>query len=1670
MYNTKQCKRNSTMATLSATKLKRKRRSDNVTNTDADVNADTDNTALTSRDFHGTPDDCVIRVDNVATTADTATKTQRNNPSTPDVPTSNPFLQFHQARNNGNTPNDTYDDDDELLNHILLLTNDNDTGTFLSKNRIEYVDSDWYKRLQFIIQYLSSSTNASTKTNHLLSTTEIIQILLPWCLSYIQQQRQRDDSVLIVWEAMNISISLLKQQQSSDNELTMNSCFSSNNHNLSNHPQHNNFLPKILSQSILFKLIPKIAHIAITEKKDVVDETCTGSNNDGENNNMRDSLDLDVSPVVRTYDLLLSLFHPTMDVACKQILIPLLHLHDKHCTPQSIGNQQTISILLQSTILWIRNIHFSRKGNPKTTFQLFSETTIFNSFAQCYCILSKSTVSPSLLLLSSSSDNNSVTIIQDLLWDVFFHPKHHIEGFITILLNEIKSEALVKHDTTPTTIIANSDNILSNPSMFTTYHHELFDSISALFAATNNNVERSIYLFSLLPTLYHGLVKQSNVYRDQRMKRKVSNNSVDLITKIQFQMFVRWTRQLLSLLHSSSSTKIIIDILSCLRQMLQIIFENDIYIPTTIRETDTQYDFLHQIVVQLLDISINENMDWTNQQQEYDTIRQITIQTIQILFQLHHVLLQDRMIDTIKLCLYDNMDGVADRHETGVHFFATMIRTYQQLRQQNYIFNNIFDVVDSMIKIDSSNKINYLQSLFVDPTVKVTLMEAINVCPIEEVKCIFQYCNDWIVQLCSLLNDDKCNNHECMHQGLVTMIPILTMITQSVRVVRATSMDIARCCHILMENAVMKLIDCDENGMIGVVMILTGLLVELHMHCVFWLGRQEALHIPLSILDRLNTTTLNDQQKDITSNLHEHILFLSCHRLKQLHSMIHDQELLDMEDETSTGETMNALMVDAKKRASFLATTEIVRSTKDYRWIAVAQNFSSWIAYAEKHHIIQFLKWVVLVSVKSMTQIQCASDDKQSFAYPASIFNDDEAEVVKFLLMDNAFFQHIAVNSLLPLVGLSVGAEFLSDAVTLIDCTDSASMHLRRLIGTSLTEDGYQRMASIYTMSQEGNSFGKAHLRTCLKASAALQQAKHSIYLVASLPTFSCSDNDTLNFLDLLLRLDQICQSLCSDSDFPLILSIASSIRQLLAKALAGSRASVDPYNFIEHLTICDLLFGSIHSTCNLISCCESIDSSNSLSLMESTAYLVDTLMSLIKFDEGIVERITNGYCRLRTDYINTRELPVITYLSRRLVLSITVVGETIVSNFETLFENMWEVANLSYKKLFNVETINVPEIPSVWNESILFFGDLIRTSRTSTNGMDRIIDEIYSSCVESLRKSKNLRLDISCWNILCYLTGRISVKRPSIDLAISILESLDGDLPLTYSTVILEASLCNMVPTFTDDDLTVVVAKLTEDCFSSHTSTRRLRMLQLLLRNIMNQDKIVLMSSLARKVFNFALSGLLASRRESHWSESVGAACTLLEDIIKKRDFLLFKERDLALGLSYVAGVLGPVGPSDRNENVVTEEEKSVVYTRAAELFVTMFQCYAKQLYVCVPSVISLIHCMLRHIIHNSHLSTRAIKLRSQHFTRICELLAGHKDIYKKHVVGIVLEFVAGVEQCSLSLQCRDALTPAIYFLLDCMSNFEMQQLNAQMNTKARIFFRNIHQNYQKLHTYKGQ
>jgi len=182
---------------------------------------------------------------------------------------------------------------------------------------------------------------------------------------------------------------------------------------------------------------------------------------------------------------------------------------------------------------------------------------------------------------------------------------------------------------------------------------------------------------------------------------------------------------------------------------------------------------------------------------------------------------------------------------------------------------------------------------------------------------------------------------------------------------------------------------------------------------------------------------------------------------------------------------------------------------------------------------------------------------------------------------------------------------------------------------------------------------------------------------------------------------------------------------------------------------------------------------------------------------------------------------------------------------------------------------------------------------------------------------------------------------------------------------------------------------------------------------------------------------------------------------LLEKSDVMTIKDREIALVLSRVSRLF----PQDGLE----PDFPALLFSRCCTLLATCLKRHPKHIYSCVPSCFSLVRTFFLHLLNTKSAIDSIFNKKVADFTRLCEMFPHHKDVFKKHVIGIILDFASSLKT-GMTAEKKSVLLPSVHVLLEVCSAFEKQQLNVLMDSETKVLFRTVFQNYQKLHQYKGQ
>jgi hypothetical protein len=195
-----------------------------------------------------------------------------------------------------------------------------------------------------------------------------------------------------------------------------------------------------------------------------------------------------------------------------------------------------------------------------------------------------------------------------------------------------------------------------------------------------------------------------------------------------------------------------------------------------------------------------------------------------------------------------------------------------------------------------------------------------------------------------------------------------------------------------------------------------------------------------------------------------------------------------------------------------------------------------------------------------------------------------------------------------------------------------------------------------------------------------------------------------------------------------------------------------------------------------------------------------------------------------------------------------------------------------------------------------------------------------------------------------------------------------------------------------------------------------------------------------------------------------------LIIEIGSRKDVLALRERDIALLLTGIASAFKTFQSQSTKLEVTSSSRAGsiAVFNACFSLMAFILQRFSKQAHSCVPSVIVVLNVMMEQVIKYP-MDEETIRICGQKFSRLIELLLPHMDVYKKHIVCLVVKFVDGLT-AEMDVFRKNALMPAIFCLFDMIQQHETLQLNSMLDEVGRVVLRPVHENYKKVHVYKGQ
>ncbi len=1404
-----------------------------------------------------------------------------------------------------------------------------------------------------------------------ISENDVCLLLLPWAVRNLLSGTNHSCSI---WHTLFVSMDVL-----------VNSNDSHAKYSLSN---------QVMTQSTLFKLCPRVAlFIASHEEDDDV------------------SIGFEVGNAAKSYAtkayaiLTEKLFHPTMDVACKSLLLVIV---DKETQASS-----AYDMVLVATMNLIHRLVVHGKGNPKTTFQLFASAPVLIALSKVYCYFrSRNTIDADI-------SGQAFLLLQKIFSVGLFHPAHHLQGFYSILhktkVAPFSRDALVPHQN-------------DKDSSFRCYQEELLVTVEQSLSKHDAECELHAETVSII----HGVSLLFQVFLEQKMEErgdtssKKKSHALDPVN-MQFQMFARWVVRLQHLVETSIES-LRSAALQAILTMLESLLKHNAYSASQHDENGYFFNFLAGIYHQ---ISATTSVT-TRGTGNLGSIIPIFI----VLLRLNHRLVHDSLERLITCSLEV---GVHGNERQAADLLVEVFASYEKLRQQSYAVGAILKALTSLRSKGNDAETYLFLDLLGTEKVRAAASLAILSCPILLVKEIFSMFEEWFVLAISKKETGPPNGGVCFYVA----VDVFEILCQSVIVDKTTASHIAEMCEHFMEHAVSSLSTLMavttgslKSALADVSSSLCGGIIDLHIRCAFWLGRTNHLGIPALLSEHLsNFRYLKSSKSYQFAGMFYGVALLACNRLTQIDTEIHEEERKAIESEDKTS-YMDSLVTEGKALASSIFTLGSHSNCDEpgqYRhpYYIIARHCFQWLKYAGDDHVSLFLRWVCKAAVVPML------DESQKPAPEISTFGKAD------LLLDSSFVGHnLICNRLFP-AALAAAFDLLRLGLSTRENAD---------------RDGVSDLLFVLDQLNNGQSIASSlrHLQqkeitvmVDISDNQLLHLFRRSSYLlreVAAPSIDSCDpSNDGKKSLHILCKLDLAFRSL----KFPSTLIIPEwtttqfvmrKVLSKLLKPLLSESLRTCAETRQQALDTVERMFDSFATNDDYLNL-----TSDGTTVSCGLELLVSCIVgSLLESDSA--SDLATSLRNMTALATKRRDDLVLVVFSRFLAEGIRkykICNEYPSREVTSYLDALWAVAKLHFKK----DSLESSSYSRQLRIGCMLLGcDILRIERDETRYLE-LFEEIADD--ESIVQGEDAAIDYELQSRV-YVIGFLALTCTERSRCKRLLNAI---IQQKREHALLDAAYMNVLIHITVDDFDELLEKL----IKREAPQVTLRYL-LLSVQCATAEQTTAVAKHAQTIFTLT-TNLLNSSFRSQDSLNTGLVLSLeiIDFLLNHRETIIFREFDIAVILSHLCAILG-----DCDQHTVSEVSVPT-FSWCTTILTSMFQRYPKYLYACVPIVISLYFCLLKHAVFGP-----VDRKVSQQFAGVCELMVVHKEVYKKHVLGIVLEFVWQVG--FLSLEHRNQMLPAIYSLLDTMSTYEMQQLNASIGTEQKVLFRTIYQSYQKGHTYKGQ
>jgi hypothetical protein len=1363
-------------------------------------------------------------------------------------------------------------------------------------------------------------------------------------------------------------------------------------------------------------------------------------------------------------------FSAPFDIASDSLLAIIQDDHDRDAAHRVIQNEDCIQ---KEMILSSLKLLFSRlkEANPKKSFQLLVKPNVFIALSTIYAQSKDWT--------SEEEAADPRPVIEALILHGLFHLEHHMDGFRSMKIEIPKSEQMVYTDEMDIDATECINNSPRKPA-FHCYQEGLLSMIKEEFSYKNDLVKTSS-LIQIIPSLLKCFIEQTLALQQQIRDKSTKKKAADgvKLMHLQFRFFANLSGSMMQLLdfletreggHKKTQHAIFV----AMGKNLKLLLQHDVYLPSNEDRNEEHFSFLFYLGQVLI-----KHLKHHDSSSDLVAILEI----LNTLSKLNHMLLHEQLGQVMASCL-----AFEATPPEASNFFCTLIKSYKKLRQLDYFCASFVTAVD-LLRSDRNSGLNGLVSLIQDPDVGSQLAEAVSSSPINQVKEIFSNMNNWIVNLRKSTDSQGSDSTQLSFSAVISVFVVLL---QYVKVDINNANEIYPLCEEIVNGAVGKLLvngrtisiipSLAQNGV-----LLCGWTVALQNRCEFWMGNSrdsskaqtQRFDLPDSILVVLSEAvdSFSAEENIFSTNqkfLLKNLQFLACQRIQRLHREIHENQQIAFATDAMEYNSDNKL-AEAKKlakfalRASNLDCEEDSGSTVPPRLDVLSNSIASWAPYIEEKDMHSFLfKLFMDVSLFELSK---------SSGVTFRNFNPSFLP----LLEDAEFYEAPNVAATLGGALMSCVAELTQSALGDSFCFQrSNKINLCCPMGHPLWQRStLEQLNDI--IESDSNSLGGPFDIIEDEWKKKMNGAFHCLKMLKCIrASLWIEPENAIDAFDSAMRLDFVFRSIGKlEIDISTIaLEIVATLREVTSEIL-GNVQDNENHPAIGGTETFRKLFESLSNTTAALMELDSLNTPIQVRLLNSGKQLVGAIVAYCIRHYDLLKDLAKG---VQTIFNNSKS-----HSGGFQFLHLSTFGSCIVkelSNYESesdvsddsdisvtnelIAQIINSIQSCTWKCALSIAFDNKPHNSLVKQNATLIVAELLKYSSfqgSSSWLTSEIRQSIEVSIVETAQDMFKKDVPPSEMNSTCYLIACLSLIGPSHDTRYNLANEIISNV--IDENNVLENAFCTLVEGVDIETFERILHTLATFNAAGPEAPARFRLFRMLVLNLASSGKMSTISKTSRKFFSLSLQSLVQKKylQNSFTNQSIQCAVALIIDMASNRDIISIRERDIALILAHVNSAMKEIDCSHKARFYPIDGK---VFKSCFSMLSFLLQRFPKQLHSCVPSTTGIIAALFQHTLYGD-VSEVEIVDRCQKFTRICELLLPYGEVYKKHVLSLLVEFVEAL-RANLDLTRKTCLSPAIYCLLDILQQHESAQLNCMLDDMGRALLRSVHKNYQKLHVYKGQ